>query len=514
MGDKQSCSASFSPIHPLSPLDPILIIGAGVFGLSTAISLLHRHKPPPFPSDPTPPDSSSISHILSHAPIHILDASPSLPNPSGSSVDSSRIIRSDYSSPIYSSLASSAQAHWRDQTADGWGGQGRYTETGFVLTADSDDVADDQGTGKRYFEDALANAKAHAQAQSSNANYNPNSSNCRSAMIEELADRASIHRITGYAGALGNSGYVNWGSGWADAEACMEFALAKIRREDKDGRVKIECGRRVEKLIVEHPATTYADSNPKATCTGVSLDDGTTLRCSFLVLATGAWTPMLVDLHGRALATGQILAYLPLSETEYHILKTRPVFMNLTRGMFIIPPSPSCLPNHGKTERGKELKIARHGFGYRNPRKMPRPALIQGGIRDKSGNANGAVDSKKEEEKEAAAEADHDDIIEISIPETTIPIPHEGEQACREIARQAFSTSDPELRDLAERPFSHTRICWYCDTYAPSLPSFLLNLDIHCNKVCGIPYTITITIKNHFPIPHYICPLLRYQCPH
>jgi sarcosine oxidase / L-pipecolate oxidase len=522
-------SPSPSPSHPSShPLHPILIIGAGVFGLSTTLSLLHRHKTPPSPPVPTPPDFSSLSHILRYAPIHILDASPTLPNPSGSSVDSSRIIRPDYSSPVYSSLARSAQTHWRDQTPEGWGGQGRYTESGFVLTADHDDVADDQGMGRRYVEDALTNAKAnaHAQAQSSNQHHDPGDLDGRKSMIEELPDRASIHHITGYSGALGDSGYVNWGSGWADAEACIEFALAKIRREDKEGRVKIECGKRVSKMIFEEQTTTTTSStidphrNSKPTCTGVTLSNGTTLPCSFLILATGAWTPTLIDLHGRALATGQILAYLPLSEPEYDKLKTKPVLMSMTRGMFIIPPPPpQLLPSDGKPGRERELKIARHGFGYRNPQRMRRPALMQGGIHDKSDSANGRIDMIKEEGKVAAVAAadDDDDMIEISTPEISIPIPHEGEQACREMARQAFSTSsDAELRDLAERPVSHTRICWYCDTYVSSLLSFLLlDLNIRCVHACNIPFiiitvVIIISTKTHFPIPiiHSISPLL------
>jgi sarcosine oxidase / L-pipecolate oxidase len=463
---------------PSQSLDPILIIGAGVFGLSTTLSLLQRRKSPPL-SSLTPPVSSSLSHILLHAPIHILDASPTLPNPSGSSVDSSRIIRSDYSSALYSSLASNAQAHWRDQIPEGWGGQGRYTESGFVLTADRDDAADDDGMGRRYVEDALVNAKAnaHAQARSSTQDHNRGNSNGRRVRVEELPDHASIHHITGYAGALGDSGYVNWGSGWADAAACVEFALSKIRREDKDGKVKIECGKRVQKLIfkepVTTPSTTHPNSKTKQICTGVSLSDGTTLKCSFLILATGAWTPTLIDLNGRALATGQILAYLPLSETEYDLLKTRPVLMSMTRGMFIMPPPPPRQPSGGPPERGRELKIARHGLGYRNPQKIPRPALMQDGIRDKKCSLYGSIDMIKEEQRVTAAVSDHDDTIKISIPETSIPIPHEGEQACREMVRQAFSTPGSELQDLAERPFSHTRICWYCDTYASSLSFFL-----------------------------------------
>jgi sarcosine oxidase/L-pipecolate oxidase len=51
------------------------------------------------------------------------------------------------------------------------------------------------------------------------------------------------------------------------------------------------------------------------------------------VLATGAWTPGLVNLEGRTVATGQTLAYLKLTEEEYQEIKDIPVVFNLSNGM-------------------------------------------------------------------------------------------------------------------------------------------------------------------------------------
>jgi len=81
--------------------------------------------------------------------------------------------------------------------------------------------------------------------------------------------------------------------------------------------------------------------------------------------------------------------------------------------MFIIPP------------RGGELKVARHGYGYRNLKKI-----------------SFAEDGPMEE---------------VSVPEVGLHIPVEAEQVCR----KALVEMIPELRD---REFSRTRICWYCDT--------------------------------------------------
>lgn len=480
------------PSPPTQQEEPILVLGAGIFGLSTAISLLHYHK-----SQRAKP-SNTLSQTLQHAPILILDASPTLPNPVGSSVDSSRIVRADYPSPLYSRLARQAQERWRDQSAEGWGGRGRYTESGLVVVADHEERADGDGdaeSGRRYVQGALENVRGEAGRGGGGADGQVGKKGeGRLSMVQGLPDRASIRQITGYASAMGDSGYVNWGSGWADAEACVAFALEKIRREDREGRVTIECGKRVERLLfgdpdlnsdpttnTNHTSESSTDTPQKPTCTGVQLSTGETVKARLVILATGSWTPTLVDLRGRATATGQVLAYLPLTEAEYETLSRKPVLINMSRGMFIMPPR----AGDGEGAR-RELKIARHGFGYRNPRRMPRPALgrrrrregrreDEGSMQGWSGNAG------------AGAGTDSDEMAEISVPDTTVPIPPEGEKVCRQMVREAFGypSSDPdpdpdpdsnadshermkELSSLAERPFSRTRLCWYCDTYAIS----------------------------------------------
>src|ERR1700754_2565343 len=102
--------------NPSVPVpEHILIIGAGVFGLATTLSLLSRSA-------------------YKSTRITIVDGSSSLPNPSGSSVDASRIIRGDYAQQHYSRLALEAQEFWRDRRKEAWGGEGRYHEPGFVLS--------------------------------------------------------------------------------------------------------------------------------------------------------------------------------------------------------------------------------------------------------------------------------------------------------------------------------------------------------------------------------------------
>ncbi|OAA67950.1 FAD dependent oxidoreductase [Niveomyces insectorum RCEF 264] len=120
----------------------ILIIGSGVFGLSTAEALCRR---PEFAHasitvvdrgsgdspDGDGDDDDDDDDIIRHFPAR--DAA---------SIDSSRIIRADYADPAYAALAAEAQAYWR--------GTKRRTVTG-VHPASGNDDDDDYigGAGRR-----------------------------------------------------------------------------------------------------------------------------------------------------------------------------------------------------------------------------------------------------------------------------------------------------------------------------------------------------------------------------
>ncbi|KIX03172.1 uncharacterized protein Z518_06723 [Rhinocladiella mackenziei CBS 650.93] len=360
-------------------LQHILVIGAGVFGLSTTLSLL---------SSPT----------YKSTRITVVDGSPSLPNPSGSSVDASRIVRADYGSKHYCRLALEAQERWRDKRKEAWGGEDRYHEPGFVLSREEDKDA--------YLKEALATVrKLAAEDDQGRADLNK---------IKQLEGQDEIRKATGYEGVSGDHGYANFNSGWANAEASVAYVLRRIEREGGD-RVTIRSGAQVAKLL-------FSGEN----CTGVELVGGEEISADLIVLAAGAWSPTLIDLQGRCLATGQVLAYLNITEEEQTAMEHRPTVMNMSRGMFIIPP------------RGKELKIARHGYGYRNmvqvPRKNLQPELPNGDI-------NG----------------DDGEFIDVSVPKVGISVPLEAQEACREALREL-------VPHMADRPFSRTRICWYCDT--------------------------------------------------
>ncbi|KAL9106907.1 MAG: hypothetical protein Q9227_008155 [Pyrenula ochraceoflavens] len=395
-----------------SPPQHILILGAGVFGLSAALSL---SKHPLFNSsritlvDQFAPSSRSSSTSTTSTPT---------PNPSASSIDSSRIIRADYADPLYASLALQAQRHWRSKSPDSCGGQGRYHEPGFLLTVDNDQ------TNESYVRESLENVQKLAQTvEGKDVGVGP---------IEEAHSVAEIDALMGSKGiTTGQWGYLNKGSGWADAGAVVKWALGRIDQS----RVDILQGR-VEKLLYSTPSSN--SENPRVT--GAQITTSSTsastqnLTADLTILSLGAWSPSLLpSLRHRATATGHILGYISLTPSETQLLKDMPILMNLSQGLFVLPP-----------DKDGVLKVARHGFGYRNPKKLRIPT------------PDGKHDEKEEEEEEE---------VELSIPEPDIPVPPEGQHALRSFLHSLFPpSSHPSLHSIATRPFLRTRVCWYTDT--------------------------------------------------
>ncbi|KAH8763213.1 putative fructosyl amino acid protein [Diaporthe sp. PMI_573] len=377
-----------SPLDGNGPPPPssILIVGAGVFGLSTALSLARN---------PALPSSTRIT---------VLDRSPQpgvFPSRDASSIDTSRIIRADYADPAYAALAAEAQEVWR--RPDGCGADGRYNECGLIITTDDATARKSSASGGvDYARSSWENVKALAADDPT-----------LSAKIEELPSPEAIRAAYGTGGGNGSWGYINRRSGWADAEACMDWLHAQVRAT---GRVRFING-----TAASLACSTFNRRTPQVR--GVRLTDGSELTADLTVLATGAWTPGLIDLSRRAVATGQVVAYMDLTDEEQASLEGIPTLLNLSTGYFIITPS------------NKTLKVARHSYGYLNPTPTPTPA---------GGQSKSVI----------SAPATH-----LTTPPTQ-SIPPADEAALR----AAMCEMVPHLPGLRERPFRETKLCWYTDT--------------------------------------------------
>jgi sarcosine oxidase/L-pipecolate oxidase len=301
-----------------------------------------------------------------------------------------------------------------DSPAD-LGGQGRYNETGLILVADvtppapvadlaaGEALKEPKLTGMDYVQQSWANVLSLSSKDPTLASR-----------IRELPNRDAIRDCLGTAGSSGSWGYINNNSGWANAAASMAWLFNKAQ---ETGRVSFVAGT-VVSLVHDETAVT-----------GAKLSDGRVLSAELVVVAAGAWTGSLVDLAGQTMATGQVMGYLDLTEAEQEKLGKMPIILNLSNGLFIIPPT------------NRVLKIARHASGYVNPTTLHTPPLPL------SPQSAGPSISAP-----ASLPLTHLDHPNLSIPA-------EGADDLRRALHEMIPW--PELKD---RPFTKTRLCWYSDT--------------------------------------------------
>ncbi|KAF3130156.1 hypothetical protein TWF703_008322 [Orbilia oligospora] len=377
------------------PPSSIIIVGSGVFGLTTALSLSHR------------PAYASTT-------ITVIDKSP-FPAADGSSIDSSRIIRADYKDPVYARLAAEALEIWRlpgshdDDGSSargangssariyaGVGAENRYSESGLVLVGDGD---------VEYVTESYKNMKAQADVLEVGES------------VKYLDGKDDIRAAMKTGGVTGSRGYINPFSGWADAQAAMVWVREQCEKREN---IKFLEGE-VEMLWVKKNSETD-DEGVKVgekKVEGVVMKNGNMLSADITVLAAGAWSPGLLDLAGRAVATGQVMAYVEVSEEEEAQLKDIPVTLDLSNGMFIFPPKAGV------------MKIARHAFGYVNS--------MEGEGWEKAGE--GVVVSRP--------------VTGVSLPGVRIPKDDE------DMLAKGLAEMVPSLKG---REFKKTRLCWYTDT--------------------------------------------------
>ncbi|KAJ9165625.1 FAD dependent oxidoreductase [Coniochaeta hoffmannii] len=405
-GTTTSTSTAAPTSSPFSPPSSILIIGSGVFGLSTAYALARRDV-----------FSNTTITVVDRASSPSPSSTPVFPARDASSIDSSRIIRGDYADPAYAALATEALRQWRNNDSPGsLGAEGRYNECGLVLVADAEPQA----------LSALANPSSSSTTPNSGASlleqHNAKKTGidyvraswenavALSAQDAELASRirllpdpAAIRDAVGTGGTSGTTGYINGYAGWADADRSMAWLYSRVAATDRVSFVQ---------------GTVSALVHTDDAVTGATLASGQTLSADLVILAAGAWTPSLLDLSGQATATGQAVAYLPLTDEEQASLSGMPVLLNLTTGLFIIPPS------------NNTLKVARHAYGYLNP--------------------SSSTTSRNP----------------VSLPRTNLTtpsalsLPPEATSSLRSALREML----PSHTELHDRPFSQERLCWYTDT--------------------------------------------------
>jgi sarcosine oxidase/L-pipecolate oxidase len=335
----------------VTKMGPIVIVGAGVFGLSTALEMKLRGY-------------EHVTVIDRYIP----------PVADGSSVDISRIIRSEYADPLYAKMA--------DEAIEGWKTNYRkfYYESGFVILTEA--------TPNGYVQKIQEVKEGQKSSLSEYANAND---------IKKLYPnvQAKLSGLRAYHNPLG---------GWADAESSIQYLATLCSSKG----VSFQFGPRGTATAIEKEGSRV---------TGVSVIQGSSIAASRVILATGAWTNLLVDTTHLTSASGQPVGYIQLTPEEALSIQGSPVMINLTSGIFCFPPSPGT----------NILKVARHGYGYATS--MPvrgSNATISSPFRD--------LDNAK-----------HDFL------------PTDAERDLRLGLKQL-------LPQFSSHPWKSRRLCWYTDT--------------------------------------------------
>ncbi|KAI0090734.1 FAD dependent oxidoreductase [Irpex rosettiformis] len=310
----------------------IVIVGAGVFGLSTAEYLLKR----------------------GYTAITILDRSAELPAPDAASCDINKIVRSSYSDPFYTKLAKDAVDLWRDQNQ--WGDT--YHDFFVRLFQHATQIPD--ALFRRYRSGVFV-------ISSGGSGYGDGAYQNDVALGVRLKDLKTPEEIKSIfppgvktASFEGASGYINYDGGWAFASQGVAVLLERVK---KLGAV-VYPGKGASDLIKAEDGTTK----------GVKTTDGSSYDADLVVIASGSWTPSTfpkLNLYDKCLATGQVLATIQLTPEEAERYRNTPVILSFESGFYSFPPNADNI-----------VKFAIHGRGYlhqpNNGPSTPRTKLSDG----------------------------------------------------------------------------------------------------------------------------------------
>lgn len=275
--------------HPVNMAEPtILIIGAGIFGSSTACHLAQRYNNP--------------------SRITVIDRGVSPPDPAAST-DINKIIRADYSSSFYCDLAYEAMEAWQHwpELKD------HYHRTGWIML-------DNEGSDLAERIRKVFRGRGHDPTED--------------VPLGELGGRwGGVMKGTETEGF--KDAYWNPEAGWCNAAAATAAVLDAAVRQ---GVRYLPSG--VSELVVGDEKLT-----------GVRTNDGRLLTADRIVLATGAWTSSLMSpvedkldiadadrVEKQATAAGVGVAHYHMTAEQMEQLASMPVVVYGDHGEVIPPP--------------------------------------------------------------------------------------------------------------------------------------------------------------------------------
>lgn len=266
----------------------ILIVGAGIFGTSTAYHLSTDH-----------PNSSAIT-VLDRAPC---------PSPQATSSDINKVVRADYSTLFYMDLAYEAMDAWSNSPIL----KPFYHRTGWISLDEKDSDLTER-IRKNFKNSGRPDESSDITLEDVKSRWDG---------IFKDIDTTDYDKV-----------YLNPSAGWADASLATEAMM----QEAIDKGVRYAVGE-VEELV-------SSGNNLK----GVRTKDGKLYTADKILLATGAWTPSLMSslednlgleeeqrIGKQITAAGVCVAAFELSPEEAEHYGQLPVLIYGARGEMMPP---------------------------------------------------------------------------------------------------------------------------------------------------------------------------------
>jgi sarcosine oxidase/L-pipecolate oxidase len=287
----------------LDPSTPIIIVGAGVFGLSTAWWLGRA----------------------GYRDVRVLDRWP-VPSPSSASYDRNKIVRTEYVDEHFSVLSQEAAELWREPL---W--KDVYHHTGWLYGTDGS-LDQDRAT---TFDKAVSNTHKlgdssqivnlpdwahmsqlfpamrheHEHRKRQQGTYEPSET-------EKSDDRPTFR------------GIYNGNAGWVESVNAMLL-------------LKKECEKLGVRFVAGESGTVTGfvrDHDDATKVIGVITADQTVWKGEKVIVSVGAYSETLLDFQGQLHAVGWPITHIRMTEAQYQRYKDLPV-VAITRRGYLFPPN-------------------------------------------------------------------------------------------------------------------------------------------------------------------------------
>lgn len=254
--------------------DPIIIVGAGVFGLTTALHLAHQ----------------------GYSDVHVFDKQPYHDNGyafsagcDAASADENKILRASYGSgKLYQDLAFEAMKHW-----EAWNQQiSNSTDLPQGLST-SDKLWDNCGFLRigNTFDEHEVETQANFPADIKHTQYRVNDPQRVQDATKDGIPKEKLDPFNRQVRGLQTDGMLDMTAGFVLASKACSFALHLCRKAGVS--FHLGAGRGEFRSFIKRDDTVI----------GITTVDGTSHTASLVVVAAGGWTPSLVPQADRLLET-------------------------------------------------------------------------------------------------------------------------------------------------------------------------------------------------------------------